>query len=102
MIICSLKTKIRRSIIYRLVNCYGLNGMGLQAVELFHQIPLEYIDEVTNICILNACSHSGLIDEARSIFNKIQIKTEKIYTTMVKNVFFQNLFINFFKLDRLS
>ncbi len=57
--------------------------MGLQAIELYHQIPSELINEMTYICILNACSHSGLIDEARSIFRNIQTKTEKIYSTMV-------------------
>ena len=57
--------------------------MGLQAIELYRKMPSELIDEVTYICILNACSHSGLIDEARSIFRNIEIKTEKIYCTMV-------------------
>ncbi|CAF1451052.1 unnamed protein product [Rotaria sordida] len=56
-----------------MINSYGLNGMGIQALELFHQMPSEFIDERTYICILNACSHSGLVDEARSIFDKIQI-----------------------------
>ncbi|CAF3783868.1 unnamed protein product [Rotaria sordida] len=54
-----------------MINSYGLNGMGIQALELFHQMPSEFIDKVTYICILNACSHSGLVDEARSIFDKI-------------------------------
>ena len=66
-----------------LVNSYGLNGMGLQAVELFHQMPPELIEEETYICVLNACSHSGLVNEARTIFSNIINKTEKIYTTMV-------------------
>lgn len=57
--------------------------MGLQAIELYRQMPSELINEVTYICVLNACSHSGLINEARSIFRNIQIKTEKIYGTMV-------------------
>jgi pentatricopeptide repeat protein len=57
--------------------------MGLQAIELYRKMPSELINEVTYICVLNACSHSGLIDEARSIFRNIEIKTEKIYGTMV-------------------
>jgi pentatricopeptide repeat protein len=57
--------------------------MGIQAVELYRQIPKEFINEVTYICILNACSHSGLVDQARSIFANIQIKSESIFTTMV-------------------
>jgi pentatricopeptide repeat protein len=57
--------------------------MGLQAIELYRKMPSELIDEVTYICVLNACSHSGLIDEARSIFRNIETKTDQIYGTMV-------------------
>ena len=57
--------------------------MATQAVQLFHQMPSKLISEPTYICVLNACSHSGLVDQAREIFSKINNKTEKIYTTMV-------------------
>jgi pentatricopeptide repeat protein len=57
--------------------------MGIQAIEVFRQMPKEFIDEVTYVCVLNACSHSGLVDEARSIFRNIPIKTTSIYCTMV-------------------
>ncbi|CAF1625194.1 unnamed protein product [Rotaria magnacalcarata] len=66
-----------------MINSYGLNGMGDEAVKIFHQMPKESIDHLTYICVLNACSHSGLVDVARSIFNDIQTKTEIIYTTMI-------------------
>ncbi|CAF1675328.1 unnamed protein product, partial [Adineta ricciae] len=66
-----------------MINCYGLNGMGMQALELFSQMPKQFIHEVTHICILNACSHSGLVDEARSIFQKIEMKTPTVWTTMI-------------------
>jgi pentatricopeptide repeat protein len=62
--------------------------MGNQAIELFRQIPLQLIDEVTYICVLNGCSHSGLVDEARSIFKNIKKKTENIYVTMVSHIYF--------------
>ncbi|CAF5213567.1 unnamed protein product, partial [Rotaria magnacalcarata] len=65
-----------------MINSYGLNGMGTQAVELYHQMPLKSKNEVTHVCVLNACSHSGLVDEARSIFQNAQIKTLKIFTSM--------------------
>ena len=57
--------------------------MGSQALELYRKMPKHLHDEVTHICVLNACSHSGLLNEARSIFNEITIKTDKIITTMV-------------------
>lgn len=62
--------------------------MGIAAVELFHQMPIELINDRTYVCVLNACSHSGLVDQARSIFENIQTKTEIIYTTMVKKILF--------------
>ena len=57
--------------------------MGLQAVELYRRMPRALINEFTHICVLNACSHSGLVEEERSIFNQIEQKIDKIYTTMV-------------------
>ncbi|CAF5042893.1 unnamed protein product, partial [Rotaria sp. Silwood1] len=66
-----------------MINAYGLNGMGYEAVELYKRIPNNEQDEISHICVLNACSHSGLLDEAHIIFNQIHIKTEKIITTMI-------------------
>ncbi|CAF4721982.1 unnamed protein product [Rotaria socialis] len=66
-----------------MINSYGLNGMSMQAVELFRKMPKEFIDESAYVCVLNACSHSGLVAIARSIFNNISIKTDIIYTTMI-------------------
>ncbi|CAF5076415.1 unnamed protein product, partial [Rotaria magnacalcarata] len=66
-----------------MVNSYGLNGMGMQAIALFHQIPRELLHEATYVCALNACSHSGLVDEARLIFKNIEMKTMRIYSTMI-------------------
>lgn len=61
--------------------------MGIQAIELFHQVPVNVLDRWIYVCVLNACSHSGLIDEARQIFDKIpaEKKSDKVYTTMVFN-----------------
>ena len=60
--------------------------MGTRVIEVFRQVPEEMHDEGIYVCVLNACSHSGLIDEARQIFQKISVekKTEKVYTIMVK------------------
>ncbi|CAF4217434.1 unnamed protein product, partial [Rotaria sordida] len=44
-----------------MVNCYGLNGMDIQAIELYHEMPSELIDEVTHICVLNSYLHSRLM-----------------------------------------
>ncbi|CAF3985983.1 unnamed protein product, partial [Rotaria sp. Silwood1] len=57
--------------------------MGTKALDLYYRMPQEFITDVTHICVLNACSHSGLVNEARLIFKNIQYKTERIYSTMV-------------------
>ena len=78
----SKQFKVRVAI---LVNAYGLNGMGKEAIELFHRISVDTIDEWIYVCVLNACSHSGLTDNAQQIFERIPNakRTEKIYTTLV-------------------
>ena len=57
--------------------------MGLEAVELYHKIPIHFRDEASDVCVLNACSHSALLNDARLIFDGISHKTEKVITTMV-------------------
>ncbi|UJR23867.1 hypothetical protein I4U23_026839 [Adineta vaga] len=66
-----------------MINSYGLNGMGRDAIELYHRMPSVMIDEKTYACLLNACSHSGLVDEARTIFSAIKRKNKWIYTSMI-------------------
>lgn len=57
--------------------------MGSQALELFYRMPRKSIVNQTYVCILNACSHSGLVEEARKIFSSIQTRDKRIVTTMV-------------------
>ncbi|UJR07570.1 hypothetical protein I4U23_011858 [Adineta vaga] len=65
-----------------MINCYGLKGQGIEAIKIFRQMPSQFINEVSYVCLLTACSHSGLAEEARSIFTNVPTKTEKIYTAM--------------------
>jgi pentatricopeptide repeat protein len=81
----SFSNQYRSMLSLTLVNSYGLNGMGIDAVHLYHQMPEELFDEITHTCVLNACSHSGLVDQARTIFAKIPDKTDIISTTMVNS-----------------
>ena len=57
--------------------------MGFEAIDLYREMPENLRDDITHICILSACSHSGLADQARAIFSQIERKTEKVITTMV-------------------
>ncbi|CAF3263706.1 unnamed protein product [Rotaria socialis] len=54
-----------------MINSFGLNRMGSEAVDLYRKMPNNLHDEVSTICVLNTCSHSGLLNEAHSIFNEI-------------------------------
>ncbi|CAF1551398.1 unnamed protein product [Rotaria magnacalcarata] len=65
------------------VNAFGLNGMSAKSIELYHQMSLESIDEMIYVGVLNVCSKSILVDEARSVFKNIQMKIKPIYATMV-------------------
>ncbi|CAF0965372.1 unnamed protein product [Rotaria sordida] len=65
-----------------MINGFGLNGMGSEAIKLYREMPNNLRNEVTHICVLNACSHSGFLHEAQNIYNEISFKTEKIVTVM--------------------
>ena len=66
------------------VNTYGLSGQGKRALDLFDRMPRECISDATYVCILNACSHSGLIADAHRIFGQIPQTTPQICSTMVR------------------
>ncbi|CAF0886287.1 unnamed protein product, partial [Rotaria sordida] len=65
-----------------MINGFGLNGMGSEAIKLYREMPNNLRNEVTHICVLNACSHSGFLHEAQNIYNEIPFKTEKIVAVM--------------------
>ena len=64
-------------------NAYGLNGMGHDEIQLYNRMPAEMRNDKTHVCVLNACSNSGLVNECRSIFATIPNKNHYIYTTIV-------------------
>lgn len=66
-----------------LVNGYGRNGMGTETVDLYEQMLKKLRNTITHICVLYACPHVGLIDEARGIFSEIDMKVEQIVATIV-------------------
>jgi hypothetical protein len=82
----SFEEIISHSIQSFLVNAYGRNGMGYEAIDVYQRIPENMRDTISHVCVLNACSHSGLVDQAQSIFSQIKIKPEEIVTTMVCSI----------------
>ena len=65
------------------VNAYAKNGMGVEAVESYRKIPVNLRNSVSVVCVLTACSHAGLIDEAQTIYRETSTKTKQIVTVMV-------------------
>ncbi|CAF1426362.1 unnamed protein product, partial [Didymodactylos carnosus] len=78
-----------------MINGYGLNGCGAEAVDLFYKMKIEakiIPDQQAYVCVLNACSHSALVGQAKSIFKSIENKDEKVYTAMVDTLARAHLF----------
>jgi hypothetical protein len=67
--------------------------MGIEAIDLYRKMPENLRDSITHVCVLSACSHAGLVDQAQSIFTQIELKTSNVITTMV-GWFFVDLWIN--------
>ncbi|XP_030492372.2 putative pentatricopeptide repeat-containing protein At1g17630 [Cannabis sativa] len=56
-----------------MITGYGIQGIGQNALRVFDQMINSGFkpDNVTFVAILSACSHAGLIDEGRSLFNQM-------------------------------
>jgi pentatricopeptide repeat protein len=59
-----------------MISIYGEHGRGKEALFLFNRMQQEELfpNETTVTCILNACSHSGLVQEALEIFFNLKSK----------------------------
>lgn len=57
-----------------LVSAYGMHGLGRQALKAFMDMEEAGIppDHVTFLAIIYACSHSGLVEEGFSLFNRME------------------------------
>ncbi|OVA18246.1 Pentatricopeptide repeat [Macleaya cordata] len=57
-----------------MIDGYGTHGLGQDAVELFEQMQKDAIkpNNVTFLCVLSACSHSGLVDEGYRCFTSMK------------------------------
>ncbi|KAI4303581.1 hypothetical protein MLD38_039190 [Melastoma candidum] len=62
-----------------IIMAYGMNGQGEEALQLFRQMVDEEANgqglkpnDITFIALLAACSHSGMVDEGISLFNRMK------------------------------
>lgn len=55
------------------ITAFAQNGYGEEVVALFNRMQLEGIkpNGITFLCVLNACSHTGLVDAARHFFTSM-------------------------------
>ena len=56
-----------------LISGYAQHGQGHKALECFERMQTEGLspDEITFVCVLSACSHSGLLNEAKIVFQNM-------------------------------
>ncbi|KAL3616430.1 hypothetical protein CASFOL_039820 [Castilleja foliolosa] len=72
-----------------MISGYGMHGHGKSAIWVFHKMEESGArpNELTFLAVLSACSHSGLVDEAKSFFDKMReysvVPTLKHYGCMV-------------------
>ncbi|XP_023554404.1 putative pentatricopeptide repeat-containing protein At3g11460, mitochondrial [Cucurbita pepo subsp. pepo] len=59
-----------------MIAAYGIHGRGKEAISVFNEMTANGIspDEGVLTSVLSACSHSGLVDEGKTIFNEMTIK----------------------------
>lgn len=65
---------VKDSISYSsMIGGYGLHGHGYDALRLFNEMLEMGVepDGITVLAVLSACNHSGLVDEAKKLFNNL-------------------------------
>ncbi|XP_039134605.1 pentatricopeptide repeat-containing protein At1g11290, chloroplastic [Dioscorea cayenensis subsp. rotundata] len=58
-----------------MIDGYGSHGFGRDATELFEEMRKGLVkpNDVTFLCVLSACSHSGLVDEGKRYFESMKL-----------------------------
>ncbi|KDP26607.1 hypothetical protein JCGZ_17765 [Jatropha curcas] len=57
-----------------IINGFAWNGLGKQCLEMLEAMIRKGLkpDRVTFLCVLTGCSHSGLVEEGRLVFNSME------------------------------
>ncbi|KAL6189965.1 hypothetical protein ACLB2K_036366 [Fragaria x ananassa] len=76
-----------------IIHGYARNGMGSECLQLVQEMVEKGLkpDKVTVLCVLSGCSHSGLVEEAKLLFNSMEIlygvsPDQKHYSCMVDHL----------------
>ncbi len=57
-----------------MIHTFGQNGMGREALQLLKEMEKCKMkpDDVALVAVLNACSHSGLVEEALELLTSME------------------------------
>ncbi|KAJ9176373.1 hypothetical protein P3X46_011692 [Hevea brasiliensis] len=57
-----------------IINGFARNGLGRECLEMLEAMIQKGLkpDKVTFLCVLTGCSHSGLVEEGRLVFNSMK------------------------------
>ncbi|KNA21879.1 hypothetical protein SOVF_039030 [Spinacia oleracea] len=80
------KMEVRDAVSYNTIMAgFAAHGNAIEAIGLMSIMQEDDIkpDRVTHIAVLTACSHAGLLDEGRKIFESINCPTVDHYACMV-------------------
>ncbi|KAJ0095202.1 hypothetical protein Patl1_16109 [Pistacia atlantica] len=57
-----------------IINGYARNGMGRECLDMLEAMIQKGVtpDEVTFLCVLSGCNHSGMVKEGRMVFNSMR------------------------------
>ncbi|XP_062099759.1 pentatricopeptide repeat-containing protein At4g39952, mitochondrial [Humulus lupulus] len=60
-----------------MISSYGMHGHAKSAIDIFQDMEHSHVQpsQLTFLALLSACNHSGLVEEGKYLFNKMQ----KIY-----------------------
>lgn len=70
-------THVRNVALYNvIIGCLGMNGLVTDSLQLFEDMQEQGFqpNEVTLVCVLSACSHGGLVEQAMKFFRSMKVK----------------------------
>jgi pentatricopeptide repeat protein len=57
-----------------MIQSLGIHGNGKEALDLYYRMLQHFNpNKITLTCVLNSCSHSGLIQEAFEIYHSMEV-----------------------------
>ncbi|KAL7598793.1 hypothetical protein Lser_V15G26575 [Lactuca serriola] len=78
---------VRRDVVSwnAMISGYGMHGFGEKAIEVYNEMLRNKIDPspITFVSVLGACSHAGLVEDGKRLFESIRKPIIEHYACMV-------------------